>query len=440
VTGRPVTWVYDNGTTYTGGYLDDTPFDEALALRQLDDVERALGLGVRIDVVLLSAFWFDPDGGYREWDRRGWPQGPDRWLARCAEVGVRPGLWIGTNALWKLNPASEWASSIDPLSPADGIGHLSMSDGPFFPALIETLEHLYDRGIRLFEFDAADLGAGSAAQRAALPDHEIRERNIVAFTDAVAALRERHPDLGIGAFGHFGGETGSTTATGPFAESVDPRIWAVLDGLSTGDPRIGDIPHSSTWRAMDIHVDAATRRFAANGVPLDRIDPFGFVMSPTWIGARRGRSAFRSMGVLLAARTPGRRKLYGDLGLMTDEDARWLARVQEIYTPVLENGTTATFGGSRPDQPYGFESGDGSDRLITVVNPAQEAATVGLPVRGSSTRLLFADSGFVPVVDRESVVLGAGQLAVIGTGRFATAEYDLGVEPDVVIPHTSSGS
>ena len=48
--------------------------------------------------------------------------------------------------------------------------------------------------------------------------------------------------------------------------------------------------------------------------------------------------------------------------------------------------------------------------------------------------LLFADSGFSPQIQADTIVLGPEQMAVVGLGHYAGAEYQLGEEPDVLIP------
>jgi hypothetical protein len=75
---RDPVWVYDNWSAYAEGLpgLTDIPLTEALALKQLEQVVRLKGLGVHFDYYLMNAFWFAPEGAYREWRKPHWPQGP----------------------------------------------------------------------------------------------------------------------------------------------------------------------------------------------------------------------------------------------------------------------------------------------------------------------------------------------------------------------------
>jgi hypothetical protein len=146
------------------------------------------------------------------------------------------------------------------------------------------------------------------------------------------------------------------------------------------------------------------------------------------------------MLLLLAARGGWINTIYGNLDFLDDDDARFLARVQRIYTPLQSTRTTRTFGGIPGEaEPYGFVSSDREGALYTVVNPAQSVAALPLPAvidgaPNGPARVLFRDAGFVPVLDGDEIRLGPGQLALVGTGRYADASYDLGIETDIVIP------
>ncbi len=73
---------------------DNIPLSEELAMKELDNVIRLKKDGVRIDYYVMDAFWFDVDGGYRTWDKKNWPNGPDRWLKACKAAGVKPGFVV----------------------------------------------------------------------------------------------------------------------------------------------------------------------------------------------------------------------------------------------------------------------------------------------------------------------------------------------------------
>ena len=104
-------------------------------------------------------------------------------------------------------------------------------------------------------------------------------------------------------------------------------------------------------------------------------------------------------------------------------------------------GRTKTFGGiPGAVQPYGFGSLDTEGAVYTVMNPAQGVEEIKMPLlsrqqkSNDSGRVLFRDAGFEPVLRGDKIELGPGQLTVVGFGRYASGEYDLGLQEDVRIP------
>src|ERR1700745_1611615 len=88
--------VYNDWSAYDE-LSDNIPLTEELAMQMLDNVIRLKKDGVRIDYYMMDAFCVDIDGGYRKWNKKNWPNGPDRWLKACKAAGIKPGLWFSTN-------------------------------------------------------------------------------------------------------------------------------------------------------------------------------------------------------------------------------------------------------------------------------------------------------------------------------------------------------
>lgn len=424
--------VYNNWAAYDE-LSDQVILTEELALRQLREIVRLRAQGVRFDYYVMDAYWFAPDGGYREWRKPNWPAGPERWLAACRENGLRPGLWLSTNNLSHLEPFPAWEDSLTKERNA-----MCLFAGGYLAHLLETMQLWYDRGVRLYKFDFANFTAATP-EFAGLPRDEIIRRNETAWRTALAAFRARHPDVILQAYNGYGGDRQATWM--PFVQNIDLRWLEVFDSLYAGDPRPADVPTMNFHRAVDVYSDHMVRRYAANGVPLERIDSctpmIGDVATVYW----RGKTAWKGMVLLNLAHGTWMNVFYGNLALLSDEDGRWLARAQRIFFPLQAQGRCHLFGGV-PGQrePYGFAQLDGSGAIYTVVNPAQAVATLPLaavtrsqprPVRG---RVLFRDAGFVPRLTDDAVTLGPEQMAVIGFGRYADPAYDLGLQTDVVIP------
>jgi hypothetical protein len=75
----------------------------------------------------------------------------------------------------------------------------------------------------------------------------------------------------------------------------------------------------------------------------------------------RKTNAWKGMLLLMVARGGWINTIHGNLEFLSDEDARWFARVQSMYAPLQAMGRTKTFGGiPGEEQSYGFASFDHS--------------------------------------------------------------------------------
>lgn len=429
--------VYDNWAAYDE-LSDNVPLTEQLTLKELDNVLRLRRDGVRFDYYVMDAFWFDPDSGYRTWKKPNWPQGPDRWIKMCEEKGIQPGLWFSTNTLVHLDAVPKWRDSLNKSGTA-----MSMFEGGFLPDFMDVLQFWYDRGIRMFLFDFADMTAATPRTEASLSKQEIIKRNSDALREALAAFRRKNPDVVLEAFNGFGGDMDSTYYRFPFKDAVDLQWLQIFDSLYCGDPRPSDVPSMSFWRSLDTYSDHQMRRYEESGVPIERIDTTSFMPGKTGTIFSRGVQEWKGSLLLMMSRGGWINTTYGNLELLGDSDARWFARVQSMFLHFQSEGRIKTFGGIPGDvQPYGFGALDGEGSVYTVVNPTEDLATIALPVLSQTQRLrgegrmLFRDLGFVPQLRGDQVTLGPEQMAVVGFGKYASPQYDLGVQNDVVIPRT----
>jgi hypothetical protein len=439
-------WVYDNWAAYTDGYYqkyqnlpDETRLTEQLALSQLRELVRLKRQGVHFDYYMMNAFWFDPAGGYRTWRAPDWPRGPDAWIEGCLRNDLKPGLWFGTNSLWKVDLAPAWKDSLA-VGRGRFVDSMSMYEGGFFPHFMQTLQHWYDRGIRMFEFDTADFDAATPAATERDSAQTIRERNQTVFADALKEFRRKNPDALLVAFNGFGGDIHSTATPFPFKKPVDLRWLGVFDTLYSGDIRVSDVPQMNFWRSVDLFNDHMVRRYEQAAVPLERIDPF-CTFTKTWFGYKREMRCWKSMLLRTIARGSWKKTIYGSLELLSDEDAKWMAKVQGLFGPLLASGRTKTFGGIPGEtQPYGFGSFDVTGAVYTISNPTQETRALRLPRLSRSQppltfgRVMFRDAGFEAQLTSDAIILGPEQMSVVGFGRYADAKYDLGVEHDSIIP------
>jgi hypothetical protein len=432
--------LYNNWSAYDE-LSDNIPLTEALAMRELDELLRLKKAGVRFDYYTMDAFWYAPDGGYRTWRTPNWPNGPDAWIAKCRANGIKPGLWFGTNSTFsamKFQAAPAWKSSLN-----DGGWAMSFSEGGFLPDFMNTLQYWYDRGIRMFKFDFVNFSAATPAQAATLSKAEIKQRNVTAFREALRAFRQKNPEAVLLAFNGFGGDKEDTAGRIPFLDPTDLRWLEVFQSEYTGDPRPSDVPETSFWRSMDIYGDHMVRRFEQAGFPLERIDPTSFMAGQTGTSYYRGLHAWKGAYLLMMARGGWVNSVYGNLELIRDQDAAWMARVQSLFLELQGEGRIHTFGGIPGNiEPYGFAGITTRGAVYVVMNPGQTVATLTLPLLLANQQALengrvqFRDAGFVPRLRGDLVTLGPGQLAMVGFGDYAAPAYDFGIQEDVIIPRS----
>lgn len=427
--------VYDDWSVYDE-LSDNVPLTEKLAMQELDNVLRLKKLGAHFDYYVMDAFWFDPDGAYRKWKKPNWPNGPDAWIKKCEENNIRPGLWFSTNTLVKIKAAPQWRDSLNQKGT-----EMSMFEGGFLPDFMDTLQYWYNHGIRMFVFDFADLTAATPRERASLTKEEIIRRNSAALQEALAAFRRKNPDVVLEALNGFGGDMDSTYYSFPFQNPIDLRWLSVFDAIYCGDPRPGDVPEMNFWRSVDIYSDHQVRRFQQAGLPLERTDSTSFMPGKTSTIYRRAMQEWKGSLILMMARGGWINTTFGNLELMSDQDAGWFARVQSLYLHFQSEGRIHTFGGIPGEaQTYGFGALDGDGSVYVVVNPAQQVVKMELPLlaRGQNAldhgRLLFRDAGFTPRLMGNAIELGPGQMAMVGFRKYAAADYDFGIQQDVVIP------
>ena len=407
---------------------------ESFALKQLDQLLHLKQFGVQFDAYILDAFWYDPDSGYRAWRTPHWSAGPERFLSRCQENAVIPGLWFTTNVFCHFNAIPAWQDSV-----SDSGKSLCMFHGGFMDHFAQTLQLYYDQGFRMFKMDFADFYAAPAHIRASMPKDEIYRRNVAAWRETLVQFKKQCPEAYLLAYNGYGGWQEDTVT--PFSHSVDPDWLDYFDCMYSGDPRPADLPCLHFWRSKDIYSDHMIRYYQYAGLPLPRIDNAGFSIGTTGCVFYRGVQAWKGMLLLSFARGGLMNTIYGDLELLSDTDADWFARVQTLFFHFQQHGVIATFGGIPGNaEPYGYYAGDDSGCVFTVLNPSHAFVTVRLP-RGDrfagpleNGRVLFRDAGVVPQVSDDSITLGPEQLAVVGFGRYADQTYDLGIQNDVVIP------
>jgi len=427
---QPVS-VYINWSAYDE-LSDCVELTEALALSQLDQLLRWRRLGAKLDYYIVDAFWYAHDGGLRTFRAPHWPEGPERFFARCQEHHVLPGLWLPTNNQGQhaqLDVIPEWADSWDAFHRS-----FCMFHGGFFPHFMETMHRWYIKGVRAFKFDFANFHAAPPEVAGKLLPSEIWTANLSALRVGLLDFRKRHPEVLLLGYNGFEEVDSISNTSLPFRKTIDLRWLDAFDSLYCGDPRPADVPAMNFWRSKDVYSDHMLRSFQSMGFPLARIDNAGFMIGTTGTCYFRGAAAWKGMLLLSLARGGWVNTYYGNLELLDENDVRWFAKAQEMWMPLQENGQFSTFGGlPGKAQAYGYLARHERGALIAAVNPAQAVETIALPLNIPG-RVLFHDKGFLPILGQGRLTLGPEQMCLVGFGEYTQPDYALGIQEDVLIP------
>ena len=378
-------------------------------MTQLSHLLRLRDQGVRFDAYLMDAFWYAPDGGYREWRKPHWPDGPERWLMACQESGLLPGLWFTVNTLCHLEPTPKWRDSVD----EKGWG-MSLCEGGFLHDFAHVLDHWYSRGVRIFKFDFAEFRAVPAGT-AEVPVN-IRRDNVAAFREMLWKFRHGHPEAILMAFNGFEESECMDRTDRKLRQCIDPAWLESFDSLYCGDPRPADVPDVDFWRSVDLYSDHMVRVFERSEIPLDRIDNCGFMAGPTGTCYWRGKAGWKRMLLLSLARGGRIHVAYGDLSQFSDEDARWWAAAQALYAPSMLPAGTQLWGDAPGNgAPYGWLSLREESAVFTLVNPGPLPEQVPL-WKMTEWRLATCEPGFAAEIRGQEIKLGPGQVAVLTEG------------------------
>ena len=287
-----------------------------------------------------SAFFLRGD---RKWRPDCWPEGPKRWLDACKREGIKPGLWFSTNLLriggeantMKIIP--EWESSV-----AEDGTTLCLFRGGYLHHLMQTLQMYADMGIKMFKFDFAYFDAATPDAKCTMLPTDIEEQNKNAFISAIKEFRYRNPDVLFIGYNGFGGDMENTVT--PFRKTVDLRWLEIFDTMYCGDPRLSDVPMMNFWRSQDLYSDHMTFQYLFNGVPVRRIDNCAFMIGTTGTCYNRALNAWKGMMILTMARGGWLNVCHGNIDLLSDDDARWMAKVQQLYMKVQQYVTERSTG------------------------------------------------------------------------------------------------
>ncbi|MHC4591252.1 MAG: alpha-amylase family protein, partial [Planctomycetota bacterium] len=418
----------------------DARLTEEMTMDVLDVLERWRAKhGVRFDYYVFDAFWFDQPGDYKSFHPDMWPNGFGPALQRIKALGMTPGLWFDVTGGQVLGH-KPWEPSLD----ISGGRSYCLFDGPYGPGLQEGMRHAAEAwGVRLFKFDLANFYAVTEKFRD-LDAGEIYARNVAAYRRVLEGVRAQFPDVVYLAYNGFDHVPGyMETTTGAVVPGIDPAWLDVLDYVYSGDTRPADTPCTSLSRSTTLYQDHMVYKFHRSGYPMARIDDCGCMVGNTNTIYYLGATGWRRNWVQHLARGSRKPHFYGDVHLLSDEDAAFVKAGADLFFDLYATGAETRMVGGVPCQSpwHGFLTGNADNGLLAVVNSTPARIEAAVSVDGlEAAHVLFHDEGWAPECevrgDGLSVRLAPEQMALLGLGEKATDECVLGAEVggDAVTP------
>ncbi|MBC7321321.1 hypothetical protein H5T89_11835 [bacterium] len=414
---------------------DNIELDEKMTLEVLDRLKYWKEKGIIFDYYLFDAFWFDPNGDYKQFKKTHWPNGFKKVRETIEELGMKPGLWFDINGF--TSPKNEiWKDSLT----SDGRSYC-LFDGPYSEGFLDALVYAYKEwGIRMFKLDFANFRAVTPRLEGKLTIDEIYLKNTQALKDILKRFRTLCPKAVILAYNGYELMPGYISNTSyPIVKGVDPSWLEVFDYMYSGDPRPADVPCISFRRSIDLYQDHMVYKFNYSGLPLYRIDDHGCMIGNTNTIYYLGKTSWRRSWIMTLIRGSKKAHLYGNLHLLDDSDLEFLKVSRDLFFSLYEAGLeTSVIGVPLRDPWHGFLLGGPSKGLLALVNSSPISQFLEVHIPGiKRVKAIFKDAGadidIEVSLDTLSLTLSPEQMVLLGLGEMADVE-DLGECKDEPVP------
>ena len=414
---------------------DNIELDEKMTLSVLDRLEYWREKGVTFDYYLFDAFWFDPNGDYKQFKKTHWPNGFEKVREKIESLGMKPGLWFDVNGF--TSPKNEaWKESLS----TDGRSYC-LFDGPYASGFYDALVYAYkDWGIRMFKLDFANFRAVTPRLEGKYTEDDIYLKNTSALKEILKTFKSNSPEAVILAYNGYELIPGYITNTSlPIKKGIDPSWLEVFDYMYSGDPRPADTPCISFRRSLDLYQDHMVYKFNYSGLPFYRIDDHGCMIGDTNTIYYLGKKSWRRSWIMTLIRGSKKAHLYGNLHLLDDSDIEFLKSSRDLFFSLYKDGLeTSIIGVPLRDPWHGFLLGGSANGLLALVNSSPVSQFIEMHLPGiRKAKVLFKDAGrnidMEISSDEISLVLAPEQMVLLGLGEMADSE-DLGECRDEPVP------
>jgi len=344
-------------------------------ISQIDRLRR--GGSFSFDFYLMDAFWWEDGGRYLEFKKSAWPNGVSEIKEKLAGAGLEFGLWFDANmGLVGL--------SADESSPRGGGGGFCIADKRTV-GLLKTalLHHIRNTGIKMIKFDFAYFDCTDPAHKFhACGGAGSKEPAVRNFIEMISGLKAAEPELKILCYNGFTTDLSwiGAVVKGRSGYAVSPWWAYYVDYVYCGDPRASEIPSKRLENSVIYYTDAMIRQMRDSLLPFEFIDDSGVMCANTGTIYYLGKALLRDGLIMSLSRGARKLQFYGDLGLLDGDDRAFMKGAEKVFDRISKERFQTRFILSDPasGEPYGYETSDGTEGIITVVNPSASSEIVNI--------------------------------------------------------------
>lgn len=332
---------------------------------------------IEFDYYLMDAFWWEEGQPYLQFKKDCWKEGISHIIERLGKNNIQFGLWFDVNLAFVKIPGY-----VD--CRRDQNGRFCIADKKIIGLLKNALlYHIKTNQIKMIKFDFAYFDCEN-------PEHtfhakggvESKEPAIRNFIEMIRELRMIEPDLKILCYNGF------TTDLSWIGSVVQDRKgyavspwWAYdVDYVYCGDPRASELPSDHLHKSLIYYTDAMIWQMRNSALPFDSIDSHGVMCANTGTIYYLGSAPFRDHWVMDISRGSRKLHFYGDMSLLKPEDHLFLKHTEDIFDKISSKAFETEFILQNPmvGKPYGYSTSDGTQGLITIVNPSNSTEIVNV--------------------------------------------------------------
>lgn len=404
------------------GLFPKVELTDALLTQSIDRMRELKKRNITWDYYCIDTGWNDPHGDLKSFHPGNFPNGGERQVKEIRDLGMKPLLWISP----AQGPAAFRPEAHHPTLPAGGEDNVGLP--PFLCMANEKwrimlrdamLHHIKSNGVRGFKLDEVAFYCGRSTH-GHLPNKYGIEKQMDAFIDTLDQCKQQSPDLFLMLYWRF---------TSPWWLLHTDTIYQ--RGLSMEGATPSAIPARLTRQSATISLDQG-HDLNWNRMPLIAQDSLGVWLSNTRWGSWMGAEGWRDAWVMDFVRGNMMHQLWGDLGLLDEEDVEFLETIHAWTRDNWEllKHPRRILGSPWEQGPYGYACSK-DDRGVIVVHNADFAANtvriplndaIGLQDKAYDVRWIYK-AGSVKAQPTQRVA--AGELLEVPLGSFEVAMADI---------------